>query len=721
MPDDHRKTLHQQHRRLGLVSHSVIAAFGLAAIAAHSPARAEEAQQPAQVAQADGGVTLPAVRVEGQAPEDTYKRDTMDSTKFTEPLLNTPKSITIIPKELIEERGTSSLMDVLRTVPGISLGAGEGGVPAGDRAFIRGFDSRGDTFVDGTRDVGVTIRDSFNYEQVEVSKGPGSTYTGRGSTGGSINLVSKTPQAEDFRTGSFQIGTDATKRATLDWNERIDDNTAFRLNLMGHDSEVAGRDVVEQTRWGFAPSITFGMAGDTKLTLSYFHLETDGIPDYGIPFDPVTGKPAAVDRNNFYGMKARDYQETAADIVTARVDHRFNDMFSLRNQTRYGLTTNEYVTTLPSLTAAPAGQVLRGTRGRDETNEVISNQTDLTSKFRLGEMDNTLVSGLELSRENFGNIGKTFGALPNANRFDPDPNQPFTNSIVVSGNNADATTDTVAAYLVDTLKLNEQWQISAGTRLDYVDTQARSGLPATDAGRTDYLLSYNGGIVYKPASNGSIYVSYGTSYNPSQEFGSLTGATAIVAPEKNKSYELGTKWDLLNERLSVTGAVFRTDKTNARVDDLLGVSVLEGETRVDGVELGLSGTITPEWKIFGGYTYLKSEIVDDGPAAANDGHEVQGIAPHNLSLWTTYAFTPKWTVGGGALYTGRRFANAANTQSADAYWRFDAMVSHQLTETVDLRLNLLNLTDEVYYDGLQSGRAAVAPGRSALITADVKF
>ncbi|HEU0069852.1 MAG TPA: TonB-dependent siderophore receptor [Alphaproteobacteria bacterium] len=720
MPDDHRKRLNRQHRRLGLVSHSVIAAFGLAAIATHSAAYAEEPAPAVQTAQAEGEpVTLPPVSAEGTAIQDDYKRSNSANPKFTEPLLDTPRTVNIITKEVIEERGATNLMEVLRTVPGISLGAGEGGITSGDRAFIRGFDSRGDTFIDGARDGGVTIRDSFNYEQIEITKGPSSAMTGRGSTGGSINLITKTPQADDFRTGSLQFGTDATKRATIDWNERLDDNTAFRLNLMAHDAEVAGRDRTEQTRFGFAPSITFGMATDTQLTLSYFHIDTDGYPDYGLPFDGATGKPANVRRENNYGLNG-NFQETSADIATVKLDHRFNEIFSLTNQTRYGITTNNYVLHSVGTVAAGATTVNRTGRSRDENRETITNQTNLTSKFAIGEMDNTLLTGIELTRENFNNRGRTISAVAAANVANPDPNVGYT--WIYSGNNTDATTDTIGVYAFDTLKLSPQWEVSGGVRYDHVETDATSGLPQAHFANTDDVFSTQAGLLYKPAPNGSIYVSYGTSFNPSAEFDTLTATTANLEPEENVNYELGTKWDLFNERLSLTGALFRVEKTNARVNDVSGTTtILAGLTRVDGIEIGASGSITPEWKLTAGYTYLKSELVDDGPSASNDGKEVPGVAPHNLSLWTTYAFTPKWTVGGGALYMGKRFANAANSQKADGYVRFDAMVAYQLTETVDLRLNAQNLTDEQYYDGLQSSKAIVAPGRTFLLTTDVKF
>lgn len=699
-----------RQRRFGLVSHSVIAcaAFGISLT-----------QGPRSQAQ-NAPLELPPINIEAQQPSD-YKVDQSSSPKFTAPLLDTPKTITVIPKEIIQERGATSFMDVLRTVPGISLGAGEGGVPSGDRAFIRGFDSRGDTFIDGMRDFGVTIRDPFNFEQVEVVKGPGSVYGGRGSTGGAINIITKAPSLEDSASGSLTLGSDMTKRGTFDINHAIDERTAFRINLLAHDAEVAGRDAVEQERWGFAPSLAFGLGTPTQVTLSYYHLETDGIIDYGIPFDPVTGKPAAVDRNNFYGLKTRDHQETGADIATVRLDHRFSDSLSLRNQTRYGITSNDYIGTRPSLTAAPAGQALRQTVSRDETSTVLANQTDVTTKFATGDIAHTLVTGIELSRETFENKGRNFGALPNANRFDPNPDDSFTLSISPSGNDTASTTKTVAVYAFDTLKFTEQWELSGGVRADHIETAVTTGVAGSHFERDDFLPSYFGGIVFKPRANGSVYISYGNSYNTSAEYGSLTALTAILDPEKNNSYEVGTKWNVFDDRLSLTGAVFRTDKTNARVNDLLGVTVLEGEQRVDGVEFGFAGSVTPAWKVFGGYTFLKSEILDDGPAAANDGKEIPGVAPHNFSLWTTYQLDRDWSIGGGALYTGRRYANAANTQQGDAYWRFDAMASYQVTEKVALRLNFLNITDEVYYDGLQSGRANVAPARTVLLTTDVKF
>jgi len=677
---------------------------------------------------------LPAIAVEGQAAplSQGYKPERASSPKFTEPLVDTPKTITVIPREVIEERGATSLTEVLRTVPGISLGAGEGGIAAGDRTFIRGYEARGDTFVDGMRDFGAYFRDPFNLEQVEIVKGPGSAYTGRGSTGGSLNQVSKTPRAENFVGGALTLGTDMTKRATVDINQVAADGVAVRLNAMGHDAEVAGRDEVEQQRWGVAPSLTIGLGGPTQLTFSYFHLTQNNIPDYGHPFAPATGKPVDVDRDNFYGLVNRDYDDAQADIGTVRLDHEFNEQLSLRSQLRYGRTLRDFIVTKPEYTAG-ASVVQRNVRTRDSEDTILANQTDLVSRFETAGIEHTLVTGIELSREESENRarGPNSTSNPPADLFNPNPADPFSVYPTHTGARTEATVDTLALYAFDTVKLSEQWELVGGVRWDHYDTDYTSTAAdgtATNLSRVDKFWNWQGSIVYKPLPNGSIYVSYGTSSNPSAEYMSLSAgsstqdATVNTAPEENVAYELGTKWDLFDERLSVTAAIFRTEKKNARQNDPFGPDqVLTGKNRVDGFEIGIAGSITDRWQVFGGYTYLDSEIVKSNNTD-EVGKEFANIAPHNFSLWTTYDVTDDIEVGFGALYADRRYANNTNTRKLPSYWRFDAMASYQLTENVGLQLNLLNLTDETIYDSTHNGQhALVAPGRTLLLTTTFKY
>ncbi|MEG2042217.1 MAG: TonB-dependent receptor plug domain-containing protein, partial [Hafnia sp.] len=279
---------------------------------------------------------------------ETFKVDEMSSPKFTAPLRETPKSITIINEALIKERAATSLTDVLRTTPGITLGAGEGGTPLGDRPFIRGFEASTDIQIDGVRDLGRMSHEAFNVDSVEIVKGPGSAYSGRGSTGGSINLVSKTAKAEDFVAGSITMGTDQLWRNTVDINQYLpEQDLALRLNAMKHEADTPGRDDVEVKRWGIAPTITWGLQGPTRVTASYYHLETDDIPDQGHPISLITNKPVKVDRDNFYGLVDRDFRKTSADLATLIVEHDFSEQLTVRNTLRGGRSMQNYVMSRP--------------------------------------------------------------------------------------------------------------------------------------------------------------------------------------------------------------------------------------------------------------------------------------------------------------------------------------------------------------------------------------
>jgi catecholate siderophore receptor len=729
MPDDHRKTLRQQHRRLGLVSHSVIAAFGLAAVAAHTPARAEDAAQPAQIAQEGGSVTLPTVQVEERRPEEEFKRDSATGSKFTEPLLDTPRSVQVIPEAVIKEQGFTQLQDILRTTPGISLGAAEGGNPPGDRMFIRGFEARSDVFIDGIRDVSSGLyRETFNLEQVEINKGPSSAYSGRGGTGGSINLISKLPKAEDFNTATFQVGTDATLRSTLDSNMQLSDSMAFRINVVAHDSEVADRDHLYSKRYGFAPALALGLGTPIRVTLQYYHLDTEGIPDYGHPVQAATGEPIAVDRSVFYGQAKRDYNDTQTDTGTVKIEHDLNEYMKLSNSTRFGININDFVRTVPS--AQANGTVNTNAGSRRQEVESFVNQTDLTMDFRTGDVDHTLVTGIEYSRENINYASYTItNAAVNGQNANAPNNYAWNGSISGPGAYTNTLVNDIALYAFDTIKLSPQWELNGGLRLEHFDIQ-RGRLQSN----SDFI-NVQSGIVYKPQSNGSIYVTYSSSSNPSGEYvdgsnntyGGLDANNVNTDPEHNDLYEVGTKWDLFNGRLSLTSAVFQINKTNMRITEPGATTlVLEGAQRVRGVEIGAQGSITPEWRIYANYTRLNSDIMDAASTIAGQatiGKDMPFVAKDSFNIFTTYDVTRDFTVGIGATFRDQMYANAANSRWIDDYWRFDAMASYQLTEAVGLRLNIQNLTDQTYYDNIyqSGGYAGIAPGRVAWLTTDVKF
>jgi catecholate siderophore receptor len=653
------------------------------------------------------------------------------SPKYTEPLRDIPQTIAVIPRTLIEEQGATTLRDVLQNVPGLTIQAGEGGTPAGDNLTLRGFSARNDIFVDGVRDLGPQSRDPFNLEQVEVSKGPQSAYYGRGSTGGTINLVSKGPATGDHHGATFAVGTDATLRGTADVNRQIGETAAFRLNVLGHDANVAGRNAVEAQRWGVAPSVAFGLGTPTRLSVAYFHLSQDNISDYGIPWVPATNnalvdyrdQPAPVARDTFYGFSSRDHEKLDSDLATARVDHDWSDRLHLRSQLRYGHSTRDSMATPPRFASNDSTVINREMRSWITEDDIWSSQTDLTIRFDTGGLTHSVVTGLELAHE--GNL-RTLRTAPNSptTLLDPNPDDVYTGVVTVSPNVGDVAAWSAGAYAFDTLGLGPRWELTGGLRYDYFDVDGVSTAPAP-VSRVDQMLSGRAGLVFKPRPNGSVYASYGTSLNPSLEGLSYSTANTQIDPEKTRTYELGSKWDFAQERLAVTAALFRVEKTNARTPGLTPddpPQVLEGEQRVDGVELGVTGAITRAWNVFASYTHLDSEIVDSN-TPAEVGKHLTNTPGDALSLWMTYALPVPGSlqVGGGVRYIGRRYGNTINTRSVPGYWIADAMASARLSRKLSLRLNVYNVTDAEYFDRLGGGHLVPGTARSALLSTSLEF
>jgi catecholate siderophore receptor len=673
--------------------------------------------------------------------ETSYKPEAVASPKYTEPLINTAQTITVIPRAVMESQGATSLRDVLRNVPGISIQAGEGGVPAGDNLSIRGFNARTDMFIDGVRDFGGYSRDPFNMEQVEVVKGPSSSTTGRGSTGGSINMVSKAPKLEESYSGSVGGGTDGYFRSTLDLNQPLKtgiEGSALRINGLWHQNDTPGRDAVTNERWGVAPSLAFGLGTPTKVTLSYFHLEQDNTPDYGIPWVPAgntdpllatyADQVAPVDYSNFYGLKNRDYEKIRTDLGTALFEHDFNDSYTLRNLFRMGITSRDSVITAPRFFDSDPGpgvindtRVNRQIQSRDQRDTILANQTDFTSRFETGKVDHTLVTSLEVAAESSENYART-GVTSVTDIYNPNPDDPNPGAVTRTGVLAEAQSTAVALSAFDSMKLGEKWQLNGGLRFEHFDVDAGT------LGRTDDMVSWRTGLVFKPRENGSIYFGYGTSFNPSAEGLTLSaGPTAAnnvnTAPEQSNTYELGTKWEFFKQRLSLSAAIFRTDKTNARTEDPTNpadIIVLDGIQRVDGIELGAAGRITEEWQVFAGYTYMQSEIVKS-QNAAEVGNKLSNTPEHTFNLWTTYQLPFGLEVGGGAQYTGSRYSSNANTRKAPDYILFDAMIGYRINKNFDLRLNVYNLANTTYIDRVGGGHVVPGAARSAVLTANFKF
>ena len=735
---------------------------------------------------------LGSITVEGHTPNEPV------SAKFTAPLLDTPRAVTIVPEALINDMGSTSLVDALRLVPGITFGAGEGGNPQGDRPYLRGYDAQSSVFVDGVRDVGAQSRETFAIQQIEVVKGPDSVYSGRSNGGGSINLVTKTPVADNFTSLGLDVGSGDLKRATLDSNVMLGDNAALRVDLMGHDAGVVGRDEVSSRRFGFAPSLTLGLNSPTSATISFYHLNTSEMPDPGIPYlYGSNALPAGVrvvrptdggNRDNFYGLVDRDFRRTDTNIGTVQLRHDFGNGFTLRNTTRYGRSQQDYILTQPDDNQGNVinGEVWRRANTRAGNTVSAINQTDLSGSFNLGSLRNDFNAGIELANEKAtrdtyrvpnlsaaiacGTLGVGASSYYNCTSLsDPNPHDPwqpgtwdpatgvFTPSPIVRANAPLRTSgDTQAIYALDTIHLNEQWLVNLGARFDKFSTMAPTtfcpdlpgsvcprgygGNKITIDHRSDAdNWSWQGGVVWKPVEQGSVYLSYATSATPPGSFlgeGSDTNPVSVtdLDPEKSRNLELGVKWNLLGERFVVNADVFNTEKTNARQLDADGAYRNIGETRVRGVEVSLSGNITEKWNVFAGYAHMQGKLVDGGfinglPNPLN-GTRLGNTPENSFSLWSAWQIAPAISVAGGAFYVSD-VAGSFRVNPADgllteygvpAYWRFDAMASWQVNERLGLRLNLQNLTDKTYYTMAYPVHFAIeAPGRSLMLSANWKF
>ena len=733
---------------------------------------------------------LDSVKVEGQYLQQPA------SPKFTAPLLDTPRAVTVVPQQLINDIGAADLIDALRLVPGITFGAGEGGNPQGDRPYLRGFDAQNSMFVDGVRDVGAQSRETFDIDQIEVVKGPDSVYSGRSNGGGSINLVSKIARADDFTQLGVEVGSADYKRATVDSNVRISDNAALRVNLMGHDAGVAGRDEVHSRRFGFAPSLTLGLDSPTSATFSFYHLNTDEVPDAGIPYryglshllagvrrvEPDNGG----NRNAFYGLLDRDFRKTDTNIGTVQLRHEFANGLALRNTTRYGRSQQDYILSQPDDSQGNVvnGKVWRRVNSRAGNTVTAINQTDLSGSFNVGSFANDFTTGVELANEKStrdsyivpnipaaaacGQLGVGAPSYWNCTSLaDPNPRDPWLPGTLVNGvfvpsaitranKPIHTTSNTQALYALDTIHLSEQWLVNLGLRYDRFSTAAPltycPGLPnevcprgytgpsITEKHReSSGVWSWQGGLVWKPVEQASVYLSYATSATPPGSFlgeGSDTNPLSRqdLDPEKSRNLELGVKWNLFDDRLALTADVFDTEKTNARQLDADGSFDNIGKTRVRGVELSASGNITQTWSVFGGYAFMKSKLVDGGfvNGAPNpiNGTPLANTPKNSFSLWTTWQVAPAITLGGGAFFVDDVAAsyrvNAADGLITEfgvpSYWRFDMMANWQVSERVALRLNLQNLTNETYYNkAYPSHFATEAAGRTALLSANLKF
>jgi catecholate siderophore receptor len=672
-------------------------------------------------AKPDAVTSLPALEVTGTA---SYKPHDI------------PQSIETVSQQVMAEQAVTSMQDVLRNVPGITINAGEGGAH-GDSVNLRGISVPDSFFLDGLRDIGLYPRDTFDEEAVEVLLGPSSVLFGRGSTAGVINQVTKQATLTPMESASVEVGTAGFERATADVDFSMGDHAAGRLNVMDQRFGVADRDDVLVRSHGIAPTLAFGINTPTTLTLSFLHQAEDDIPDYGIPF--IDGSPAHVNRHNYYGLVNYDRTKTTVDIGTVRLEHKFNDHVSLINSARYGHYDFTYLLSAPHLDddftePPPVGTPLsdiviyRDQPSSAGTEEELINRTDLTTKFATGALSHTLIAGIELSKER-SDVTKYINGMdviPPTPILDPDPYYSPPTALDVDTLPKTFGSD-VSFSVMDKVRLSSQWDLDGGLRWDRFNSHYSESVTGSAFSRNDTELSPRAAVVYKPNASQSFYASYGASYNPAIEYLVIAPSSESLSPEKDYTTEVGTKLDLLNHTLTVTGAVFDTLLANARLADPDDPTVqqLPFDERVLGLEIGASGYITDQFEVLASFTHL-----DDRISASTDtpsvGKRTPNIPRDSGSLWLTWEPGRTWKVGGGALYMGQRYADVYNTAGVPSYIVLNGMVSYRVNAHVDLQLNLNNVTNKRYFNGIyytevDENHAVPGPGRTLLVTARVHF
>jgi catecholate siderophore receptor len=680
--------------------------------------------------------TLDSVHVTGSIVGNDYDTDTSTvGAKMPTSLRDIPQTVVVVNRDLLDAQGATSLQDALRNVPGITIGGAEGG-QIGNNINLRGFTARTDIYIDGFRDPGQYYRDIFDLDAVEVLKGPSSMLFGRGSTGGVINQVTKEPELKSFGEVTATAGSSDRYRSTADFNEQLSDTAAVRVNVYGQDMHST-RDVTKNQDEGIAPAIRFGIGTPTQITLSALIQRNHDMPDYGLP--PINGRPADVSYKNWYGL-TDDRTNQSVNEFNGRLEHAFSDNVHLREQLMYSDYTTNARETAANSVVTNTGVTLNKTLGNPTTlplqdlyvqlashdrvihDKILDSQTDLTTTFDTGSLQHTLITGVELARETYNNQAYTRNGLPKLSLLDPVEEATPSNVTTTVGNYAQSVGKTAAVYANDTIKLNDQWMVVAGVRRDEFDAHISNtvSLPSY-AQQTVYFTSVRGGVIYQPDEKQSYYVSYGTSFDPSLEQLTLTNGTQDLAPEKNRSYEIGGKWNLVDDVLAVNAALYNLEQTNARSETSSGEYTLDGNIRVRGAEFGMVGHLTRNWQIFSGYSYMDGRIVK-----AVDG--TQGNVPANtprntFTTWTTYTFAEHWEAGGGPTYMSQRYAANTDVVSVGGYTRWDATVAfHQ--PSYDIRLNVQNLTNKRYFDALiqsDGGRSVPGIGRTEMVTFTYKF
>jgi len=653
---------------------------------------------------------LETITVVGSKDKPTYNvKRSSTVTKTDTPLIDTPQSVTILDQQFLKDTGVNSIGDAVRYVPGVGTAQGEGNR---DTVVFRGNSSTGDYFVDGLRDDVQYYRDFYNIERVEVLKGPSGMIFGRGGPGGVLNRVTKQAVigGESFYELSGLVGSWDQYRTTFDVNQSLDSAVALRLTGVYEDSN-SYRDGVYNERVGVNPTLGWAVSDKTTLRFGFEYFTDERAADRGIA--SFNGKPYKTDDSTFFGDPDRSPTDTEMFAFTASIDHEFNENITLRNSIRYASYDKFYQNVFASGPVTGAGTVAIGAYNNATDRENFINQTDVVFKFETGPISHTLLTGMEISRQdtdNFRETGYASDTLPTGLGSVSAGNPRYNGPLFFRQSATDADNSSVAEglglYVQDQIQLLPQLQLIAGLRADLLEVDFDNNRTGENIKTSDDLYSPRLGLIYKPVDNLALYASYALSYVPraGEQLASLAANNAVFEPEEFENFEIGAKWDV-TQRLSFTVAAFQLDLSNQAVADPnaglpggppAGTLMLVDGQEVKGIELGVSGQITDHWSIAAGYTYQEGET-QTATGGIPAGTPIQQLPKHSLSVWNRYDFNEHWGVGVGAIYRDEIYAAADNLVSLPSFVRFDAALFYRHNDNLSAQLNVENVFGEDYY------------------------
>lgn len=698
------------------------------------------------------GKVLPTVNVKGQretASKESMRATTTGIGKGTQELRDIPQSVTVMTERLIDDRNLDDFREVLRNTAGVTFQAGETGE---EDVRLRGFSlgQAGDIYNDGLRDGALYERDTFNYDRVEVLKGSASMLFGKGSTGGVVNQVSKTPFLFNQNEVTYTVGSGELHRFTGDFNIKTGDDAALRLNAMVHDAENWGG---KQKKFGIAPTYSWGIGTRDEFLVGLFHLRIDGRPLYNHPWftsGPIPNSGKIIETlpaKNYYGL-ASDHLDTEATYGTVGHIHRFDDGSQIKTTLRHGRYDRDLLATVvrfgPGTTSQnlnDATTIVRNTAGNIKARIGESELTQLTSDYSGTFGRHQVLAGVDLYQEDakrVNNFTAGLGLAPNTTVGTPNDGAVRADSRGPAPFNTFDAQD-IGLYVQDTFALTPTVKLVGGLRFDHFEASYRDANGARTGERSDNLWSPRVGMLYQPSDTASYYTSFGTSYNTSGDAYQFTPAlndgserAANTGPEKSRNFEIGGKWDMFERRALLGVAAFYSEKYNERntdPDTAAAQELLSGKRHATGMEFNLAGRITPKWEVFFNHTWIPSAKIDKSNvalSATGTGAQVEGDRPaltpkHSSSLWMTYRVLPELRVGAGATYRGKQNPDGQRLLTADSFTVFDAMAEYMINETWSAKLNVTNLTDRLYADSLYRGFYAPGAPRRVELTLKAMF